>query len=139
MSALIVTTPQLLALSDVERQISFCKTVGLSISGIIENMSGYMCPNCTECTNLFSSKGGQSLATKHGVNFLGTLPIDPRLGDLLDNISLDPKLDVISLDTFTPHPHCRTLSDRYSKTVPEMYATMCKVIRSVTRDDLKIS
>lgn len=83
-SAVIVTTPQLVALSDVEREINFCKNVDLSISGVIENMSGWTCANCQHRVNLFSSGGGEQLAEKYKLPFLGTLPIDTGLARLFD-------------------------------------------------------
>lgn len=80
--AVIVTTPQEVAIEDVRKEVTFCKKTGINILGIIENMSGFVCPNCSECSNLFSSGGGRALAELAQVPFLGTLPIDPRIGDL---------------------------------------------------------
>ncbi|EDW44244.1 cytosolic Fe-S cluster assembly factor NUBP2 homolog [Drosophila sechellia] len=80
--AIIVTTPQEVALDDVRKEITFCKKTGINILGIVENMSGFVCPHCTSCTNIFSSNGGVSLATYAQVPHLGTLPIDPRVGVL---------------------------------------------------------
>nr|CAH7729728.1 unnamed protein product [Callosobruchus chinensis] len=81
--AVIVTTPQSIAIEDVRKEITFCKKTGIPVLGIIENMSGYVCPHCTECTNIFSTGGGQSLAQMAEVPFLGVLPIDTKLGQLL--------------------------------------------------------
>lgn len=80
--AVIVTTPQEVAIEDVRKEVTFCKKTGIDILGVIENMSGFVCPNCSECSNIFSSGGGQALAELAKVPFLGTLPIDPRVGDL---------------------------------------------------------
>nr|XP_040238415.2 cytosolic Fe-S cluster assembly factor NUBP2 homolog [Anopheles coluzzii] len=80
--AIIVTTPQEMALEDVRKEVTFCKKTGIPILGILENMSGFVCPNCSECTNIFSSGGGHSLAELAKVPHLGTLPIDPRVGEL---------------------------------------------------------
>ncbi|EDV27718.1 Cytosolic Fe-S cluster assembly factor NUBP2-like protein [Trichoplax sp. H2] len=77
--AVMVTTPQAVALGDVRREITFCKKVGIPIVGIVENMSGYTCPNCSECTNIFSKGGGEALAQLTQVPFLGCLPLDPKL------------------------------------------------------------
>ncbi|KAE9544621.1 hypothetical protein AGLY_000163 [Aphis glycines] len=77
--AILVTTPQQIALDDVRKELSFCRKTRIPILGIVENMSGYVCPNCAECTNLFSSNGGKSLAEHFQVPFLGTVPIDPRV------------------------------------------------------------
>jgi len=67
--AVLVTTPQAVAVGDVRREVTFCRKVGLKILGIIENMSGYVCPNCSECTNIFSSGG--VLGMLGGKDFLG--------------------------------------------------------------------
>jgi Mrp family chromosome partitioning ATPase len=80
--AVIVTTPQEMALEDVRKEITFCKKTGIKILGVIENMSGFVCPNCAECTNIFSSGGGEALAELTKVPLLGVLPIDPRVGAL---------------------------------------------------------
>jgi len=80
----LVTTPQNLAVGDVRRQITFCRRTGLPLLGIVENMSGFVCPNCSECTNIFSSGGGESLSAVAGVPFLGRVPLDPRLSAALD-------------------------------------------------------
>ena len=84
-AAVIVTTPQDVAISDVRRCVTFCRTVELPVTGIVENMSGFVCPHCGEKTDLFGSGGGQSLAAEMDVPFLGSIPIDPRIvasGDL---------------------------------------------------------
>ena len=83
-SAIIVTTPQLVAIEDVEKEISFCKTLNIPIEGVIENMSGYVCPHCSECSNVFSSGGGEQLAKSHDLEFLGKLPICPKVARLLE-------------------------------------------------------
>ena len=83
--ALIVTTPQELAIDDVRRSIKFCEKVDLHVLGIIENMSGFVCPHCHEVTEVFSSGGGEKLAEETGVPFLGRIPLDPNMvisGDL---------------------------------------------------------
>lgn len=83
-SAVLVTTPQLVSLMDVEREVLFCQAVSLPIAGIIENMSGYACPHCHECTNIFSSSGGTALAAKYGLPFMGALPIVPALAEMFE-------------------------------------------------------
>lgn len=80
--AIIVTTPQQVALDDVRKEITFCKKTNINILGIVENMSGFICPHCTTCTNIFSSNGGVELAKFANVPHLGTLPIDPRVSVL---------------------------------------------------------
>lgn len=80
--AIIVTTPQEVSLEDVRKEITFCRKTGINIVGVVENMSGFVCPNCATCTNIFSAGGGQILADKAGVKMLGALPIDPRVAVL---------------------------------------------------------
>lgn len=77
--AVIVTTPQEVATIDVEKCITFCNQLGLPIAGIIENMSGYICPHCGKGTDIFSSGGGEKLAHKFTVPFLGKIPIEPDI------------------------------------------------------------
>lgn len=82
--AIIVTTPQEVALADVRKSINFCKTVKMEIFGLIENMSGFECPHCGEMIELFGTGGGERTAQEMGVHFLGRIPFDPgvvRCGD----------------------------------------------------------
>ena len=75
-SAIVVTTPQQVATIDVEKSITFCRQLGLPISGIMENMSGFVCPHCGQEADIFSSGGGRRLAEKFGIPFLGVIPLD---------------------------------------------------------------
>ncbi|EDO38107.1 predicted protein [Nematostella vectensis] len=77
--AILVTTPQGVAISDVRREITFCKKTKIPVLGIVENMSGFVCPHCSECTNVFSKGGGEALAKECEVPFLGCIPLDPNL------------------------------------------------------------
>lgn len=77
--AVVVTTPQGVAIDDVRRSVSFCREVGNPILGMVENMSGYVCPHCGKEENLFMTGGGEALAKEMGVNFLGRIPLDPEL------------------------------------------------------------
>lgn len=81
--AVVVTTPQAVATSDVRKELDFCKKTGIRIIGIVENMSGFVCPNCSECTYLFSKGGGQVLAQDFAVEFLGSVPIDPQFSVMI--------------------------------------------------------
>lgn len=85
--AVIVTTPQAIATADVRKELNFCKKVGLEILGVIENMSGFVCPYCSECTNVFSSGGGLVMAQQFGVEFLGKVPIDPAFNMMIESQS----------------------------------------------------
>lgn len=77
--AVIVTTPQEVALADVRKSINFCKTVKMEIFGLVENMSGLNCPHCGEMIDLFGSGGGERTAQQTGIRFLGRIPFDPNV------------------------------------------------------------
>jgi len=77
--AIIVTTPQKLAVKDVRKSIRFCKALGMPVFGIIENMSGFVCPDCGATHQLFDTGGGEKLARESGFRFLGRIPMDPRM------------------------------------------------------------
>ncbi len=83
--AIIVTTPQQVAVADVRRSLTFCSQVKLPVLGVIENMSGYACPQCGAVTALFKQGGGEALAAEMGVPFLGRIPLDPRIVDSSDS------------------------------------------------------
>jgi ATP-binding protein involved in chromosome partitioning len=74
--AIIVTTPQEVSLADVRKSISFCNVVNMEIFGLIENMSGFNCPHCSETIDLFGSGGGEKTARTAGIKFLGRIPFD---------------------------------------------------------------
>lgn len=82
--AVLVTTPQAIATSDVRKEVNFCVKTKIPPLGVIENMSGYACPCCGEVSNLFSSGGGQVMAQEMGVKFLGIVPIDVKFGVLIE-------------------------------------------------------
>lgn len=83
--AVIVTTPQKVAAVDVRKSISFCRQLNLPVLGVIENMSGFVCPKCGELTAVFKSGGGKVMADDMGVPFLGSVPIDPQIADAGDS------------------------------------------------------
>ncbi|KAK8079127.1 hypothetical protein PG994_002934 [Apiospora phragmitis] len=82
--AVVVTTPQAVATADVRRELNFCSKTGIPIIGVIENMAGFVCPNCAECTNIFSKGGGEVMAQEFNVRFLGAVPIDPQFVMLIE-------------------------------------------------------
>uniref|UniRef100_A0A8C4V4T0 NUBP iron-sulfur cluster assembly factor 2, cytosolic n=1 Tax=Falco tinnunculus TaxID=100819 RepID=A0A8C4V4T0_FALTI len=84
LGAILVTTPQAVSVGDVRRELTFCKKMNLRVLGIVENMSGFVCPHCSECTNIFSKGGGEELAKHAGVPFLGCVPLDPQLSQSLE-------------------------------------------------------
>lgn len=77
--AVIVTTPQEVALADVRKSIRFCRDVNMEIFGLVENMSGYTCPKCGEVLDIFGTGGGERTAGEQGIPFLGKIPLDPSL------------------------------------------------------------
>ena len=77
--AIIVTTPQDLALVSVRKSINFIKKMNLPILGIIENMSGLICPHCRKNIDLFKKGGGKKAAQDFNIPYLGAIPIDPSI------------------------------------------------------------
>ncbi|OAL45173.1 P-loop containing nucleoside triphosphate hydrolase protein [Pyrenochaeta sp. DS3sAY3a] len=82
--AVVVTTPQAISISDVKKELNFCKKTGIRVLGVVENMAGFVCPNCSECTNVFSKGGGEVMAQDFNVPFLGSVPIDPAFVMLVE-------------------------------------------------------
>ncbi|MEW6665856.1 MAG: iron-sulfur cluster carrier protein MrpORP [Thermodesulfobacteriota bacterium] len=94
--AIIVTTPQEISLADVRKSINFCRQVNMGILGIVENMSGLACPHCGKEIDLFGTRGGELLAQRENLRFLGKLPLDPsvvRQGDAGKAIGMDGDRD----------------------------------------------
>ena len=91
-SAIVVTTPQDVAVADVRRSITFCEQLHLQVLGVVENMSGFVCPHCGKTTDLFKTGGGAALAVEMGVPFLGKIPLDSQV--------------VVSGDAGTPFVQC---------------------------------
>ena len=96
--AVVVTTPQEVAVQDVRRCIVFCRQVELPVLGVVENMSGFTCPKCGELVKIFGADGGRLMAEEMGVPYLGAIPIEPEI--------------VVSGDSGTPmvqaKPHSET-------------------------------
>jgi ATP-binding protein involved in chromosome partitioning len=77
--AIIVTTPQDMALLSVRKSINFAKKLNMRVVGVVENMSGLNCPHCGRKINLFKTGGGEKAALDFSIPFLGRIPIDPRI------------------------------------------------------------
>ncbi|MGL1862615.1 MAG: Mrp/NBP35 family ATP-binding protein [Pseudodesulfovibrio sp.] len=73
----VVTTPQEVSLSDVRKSINFLQYAKANVLGVVENMSGLVCPHCHKDIDLFKKGGGEKLAEKYGLEFLGAIPLDP--------------------------------------------------------------
>ena len=74
--AVIVTTPQEVSVIDAERAVNMAKQLNIPFIGVVENMAGLVCPHCNAVIELFGVGGGEKLADKHNVPFLGSIPID---------------------------------------------------------------
>ncbi|KAJ1855454.1 cytosolic Fe-S cluster assembly factor nbp35 [Coemansia sp. RSA 2703] len=84
--AIIVTTPQEVALQDVRKEIDFCRKAKVPIIGVVENMSGFVCPSCHGESQIFypSTGGAKALCDELGIPLLGSIPLDPRIGQACD-------------------------------------------------------
>jgi Mrp family chromosome partitioning ATPase len=94
---LIVTTPQEISLADVRKTINFLQYAQANVLGVVENMSGLICPHCREEIDLFKKGGGKDLADKYGLLFLGAVPLDPATV-----VAGDLGTPVVLLDEDTP-------------------------------------
>jgi len=92
--SIVVTTPQEVALLDSRKSVNFSKSLKLPVIGIIENMSGMICPHCGERIDLFKVGGGKKAAEDLDVPFLGAVPIDPKVV-----ISSDDGMPIVLLDS----------------------------------------
>jgi Mrp family chromosome partitioning ATPase len=95
--AIIVTTPQDVALADVRKSINFCRIIKMNILGLIENMGPFPCPGCGKIIELFKSGGGERTAKQMELDFLGTIPFDPGVVNACDTC-----LPVLSQDVSGP-------------------------------------
>ena len=77
--AIIVTTPQDVALLSVRKSINFVKKMNMPIIGIIENMSGFKCPHCSKAVDIFKTGGGLKASKDYMIPFIGKIPIDPKI------------------------------------------------------------
>lgn len=104
--AVVVTTPQEVALLDVRKEIDFCRKAGIKVLGLVENMSGFVCPNCTKESQIFraTTGGGAALAKEMDIPFLGAVPLDPRIGQACD-------YGESFFDAFPESPACKALKD----------------------------
>jgi Mrp family chromosome partitioning ATPase len=97
--AIIVTTPQEVSLADVRKSINFCRQVDMSILGLVENMSGLICPHCGKTIQLFKTRGGAVTAVNENLRLLATLPFELEVvqrGDAGDVSLLDDHMRPIT-------------------------------------------
>ena len=102
--AVVVTTPQEVSLLDVRKEIDFCEKAGIRVLGIVENMSGFVCPSCTHESQIFKATtgGARKLAREARIPFLGSVRLDPRIGMACD-------YGESFFDTFPDSPACAAL------------------------------
>ncbi len=105
--AILVTTPQELSISDVRRCVTFCRQVNLPVLGVVENMSGFVCPQCGARIDLFKVGGGETLARETNVPFLGRVPLDPEIV-----VSGDSGLPFAARDVAGPAAALRAVIER---------------------------
>lgn len=100
--AIIVTTPQEVAISDVRRSVNFCEQLKLPVLGVIENMSGFVCPECGEVIDIFKSGGGEKMCQEMEVKYLGKIPLDPSVVNAGDdgNVFVEQNQDSPANDAF---------------------------------------
>ena len=79
--AVIVTTPQRVSAVDVRKSVTFCRRMHVPVLGIVENMSGFVCPKCGAVTPILRSGAGRQIASDMGLVFLGSIPIDPGIAE----------------------------------------------------------
>ncbi len=83
--AVIITTPQKVAAVDVRKSVTFCRQLHVPVIGVVENMSGFVCPKCGEVTQILRSGGGKCIAEDMKVPFLGSIPMDPKIAESCDS------------------------------------------------------
>jgi len=111
--AIIVTTPQEVALADVRKEINFCHKTNVPILGVIENMSFFICPHCEGCSEIFKGKtgGATGMCQKYNLELLGSIPIDPTITQACEN----------GISLVTNHPDCQS-SKKYIEIVDKVLA-----------------
>ncbi|KAI4211598.1 MAG: hypothetical protein LQ351_005639 [Letrouitia transgressa] len=116
--AVLVTTPQEVSLLDVRKEIDFCRKAGIRVLGIVENMSGFVCPNCTHTNKVFKATtgGARNLASETNIPFLGAIPLDPRIGMACD-------YGESFFDNFADSPACVALREVVRKVADEVCTT----------------
>ncbi len=96
--AIIVTTPQDIALLDAKKGLKMFEKVGVPILGIVENMAVYCCPNCGHTEHIFGADGGRRMAAEYSVDYLGGLPLTMAIREQADNgrptVVADPDGDI---------------------------------------------
>ena len=115
--AMVVTTPQEVSLLDVRKEIDFCWKAGIKVLGIVENMSGFVCPSCKHENQIFKATtgGARKLAKETGISFLGAVPLDPRIGMACD-------YGESFFDNFPDSPACAALQRVVERVQEEVHS-----------------
>jgi len=108
----IVTTPQDVALLDSKKSLVFSAQANIPIIGIVENMSGFVCPHCGKQTDIFKSGGGEATAEQYDVQFLGKVPIEPKIV-----LSGDNGMPIVLDDSTESSKAFKSIVDKIIKTV----------------------
>ena len=99
--AIIVTTPQDIALLDARKGLKMFEKVGVPILGIVENMAVYCCPNCGHTEHIFGADGGKKMATEYNVDYLGALPLNMSIREQTDSgrpsVVADPEGEIAGI------------------------------------------
>jgi ATP-binding protein involved in chromosome partitioning len=99
--AVIVTTPQDIALLDARKGLKMFEKVGVPVLGVVENMSVYVCPNCGHSEHIFGADGGKKMAAEYGVDYLGALPLNLSIREQTDSgrptVVADPDGDIAAI------------------------------------------
>jgi ATP-binding protein involved in chromosome partitioning len=99
--AVIVTTPQDIALLDARKGLKMFEKVGVPVLGVVENMSVYVCPNCGHSEHIFGADGGRKMAAEYGVDYLGALPLNLNIREQTDSgrptVVADPDGDIAAI------------------------------------------
>ncbi|KAI4158480.1 MAG: hypothetical protein LQ342_007400 [Letrouitia transgressa] len=116
--AVLVTTPQEVSLLDVRKEIDFCRKAGIRVLGIVENMSGFVCPNCAHTNKVFKATtgGARNLASETNIPFLGAIPLDPQIGMACD-------YGESFFDNFADSPACLALREVVRKVANKICTT----------------
>ncbi|OMH85230.1 Cytosolic Fe-S cluster assembly factor NBP35 [Zancudomyces culisetae] len=85
--AILLTTPQEISLQDVRKELDFCRKAGIKVIGVVENMSGFVCPSCKKENTIFAptTGGAKAMCLDLGYPYLGSIPLDPRIGKSCDS------------------------------------------------------
>jgi Mrp family chromosome partitioning ATPase len=97
----IVTTPQAVSLLDVTKSINFAQETKVLILGIVENMSGFICPHCNEVTNIFRKDGGRNISEKLNLDFLGAIPLITQICEAGDTGKPAVSVNEITKEVFS--------------------------------------